>query len=97
MLHRQMQPGEAAHGDADDVGFIDAESIQHRDGIVHGVLLRVRAGIGRHLRREVAPGRVGDAAMTSGEPPHLGLPAPVIAGVLVNEQDGVAMTGRLRV
>lgn len=39
MLHRQVQPREAAHRDADDVGVIDAESIQHRDGVVHGVLL----------------------------------------------------------
>ena len=48
VLHRQVQPGEAAHGDADDVRRLGAESVQDRDGVVDRVLLRVGAGIGRH-------------------------------------------------
>ncbi len=48
-LHREVQSGEAAHGDADNVRRLDPESIEHGDGVIDRVLLRVRVGIGRRL------------------------------------------------
>ena len=97
MLHGEVQSGEAPHGDPDDVRVGDGVSVQYGDGVVDGVLLGIRSGIGGDLRRGIAPGAVGDAAVAPREPPHLRLPGAMVAGELVDEEDRIAAPHRLGV
>ena len=87
---RQVQRGEAAHGQADHVRPADAQAVQHRDRVGDRALLGVGRRVGGHVRRRVAAGRVGHAAVAAGEEPDLRLPAPVVAGELVDEQQRLA-------
>ncbi len=97
VVHGQVQRGEAAHGQADRVGLVDAQAVQHRDRVGDRAGLRVGARIGGHLRGRVPARRVGDAAVAGREEPDLRLPAPVIAGELVDEQQRLAQPGLLGV
>jgi hypothetical protein len=92
---RQVQGGEAAHREADHVRPPDLEAVEHGDRVRHRALLGVRLRVGGHVRRRVAAGRVGDAAIGPREEPHLRLPAAVVAGELVDEQERLALTGLL--
>ena len=57
MLHGEVQSGEAPHGDPDDVRLSDGVSVQYGDGVVDGVLLGVRSGIGWGPPTGDSPGR----------------------------------------
>jgi len=94
---RQVQRGEAAHRQADHVRLADLEAVEHSDRVGDRPLLGVRLRVGGHVRRGVAAGRVGDAAIGRREEPHLRLPAPVVAGELVDEQERLALAGLLGV
>ena len=59
---------------------------EHSDRVGDRPLLGVRLRVGGHVRRRVAAGRVGDAAIGRREEPHLRLPAPVVTGELMDEQ-----------
>ena len=95
MLHGEVQSGESPHGDPDDVRLPDGVSVQYGDGVVDGVLLGIRSGIGGDLRRGIAPGDVGDAAVAPRESPHLRLPRAMVAGELVDEEDRLTTPHRL--
>ena len=97
MVHGQVQGGEAAHGQADRVGAVDAQAVQHRDRVGDRAGLRIGLRLCGHLRRQVPARRVGDAPVGRGEVPDLRLPAPVVAGELVDEQQRLALAGFLGV
>ena len=87
----------SAHGVPHHVRLIDAERIHHGDHIVAGDLLRVTAGIGRHVGRRIAALAVADAAMLPAKVAHLRLPAAVIAGIFMDEHDRCAGADRLHI
>src|SRR5204863_7995807 len=97
-----MQRRKPAHRQADDMGALELQVIEQRDRVVARMLLRIAAAVLRHLGRRKAARVVGDAAEVAGKEAKLGLPAPVVAGELVDENDGravarllVVQTGRV--
>jgi hypothetical protein len=90
MLEAEMECAEPAHREADDVGLGDAEVVEDGDRVGDRALLRVRRLVDGDVRRRVAAGGVGDAAVPRGKGSHLRLPAAVVAGELVDEQEGKA-------
>ena len=44
MAKAEMQAGEAAHGQADDMSLVDLQMIHHRQDVVGGALLAVALG-----------------------------------------------------
>src|SRR5260370_40468780 len=75
----------------------DAEAVEHRDRVGDGAALGVGGGVGGHVRGRVAAGGVGDTAVSRGKEPDLRLPAAVIAGELVDEDQRLPLTGFLGV
>ena len=80
---------EATHRQPDDVGPLDPQSVKHRQSVGDRPLLGVGIELTRDVRRRVAARRVDDGPIATAEMVDLGLPAPVISGELVDEQDRV--------
>ena len=81
-----VEGAEAAHREADDVGLCDPQVIEDGDGIGDGAGLRVRGLVAGHIGGRVAAGVVGDAAIAPAEGADLGLPAAIVAGELMDEE-----------
>ena len=92
-----MQRREAAHGEADDVGDGDVEMVEHGRDVIGGAVLAVGGDVGGHVGGRVAAGVVGDGAVALTEMAQLRLPASVIAGELVDEDDRHAAAGFLEI
>src|SRR5260370_25901568 len=75
----------------------DAEAVEHRDRVGDRAALGVGGGVGGHVRGRVAAGGVGDTAVSRGKEPDLRLPAAVIAGELLHEDQPLPLTGFLGV
>ena len=83
----KMQCRKSSHRKADDVGFRQAEMIEHRGDVVRSARLGVRAcGVG-DVRGRIAPRVKGDAAVTLSEVAQLRLPAAMIPGELVHKNN----------
>src|SRR5437763_64831 len=88
-----MQHGESAHRKADAVRRVHSGRVENRDRVLDRTALRVGRLFRGHVRRWIATGRVRDALMTSRQVHDLRLPASMVAGELVDEQDRNARTG----
>ena len=87
-LQRRVGP----HREADEMGCFDVEMVEHGEYIVAEML--PGEGVRRRgLGRFVSARRKSDAAVTPRQVPHLRLPAGIIGGELVNEQDRGAASG----
>src|SRR6185295_8147933 len=86
--HAEMKGGEGTHRQPDHVCTLDAEPVQHGKDVVPRPRLRIALRVLGHLRGRVAPGVVGDAAVTAREVAELRLPAAMVARELVHEDDG---------
>ena len=93
----ELQHGVAAHAQPDDVGAVDAEPVEHGEEVGDGVLPAVLVAVLGDVRRRVAPGVVGDAAVGAREPADLRLPLAVVGSELVDEHDRVPGPGLLDV
>ncbi len=91
----EVQGGEPAHGQADDMGALDAEVVEHRGDVVRGATLRVLRRVLRHGGGRVAAGVEGNRPAALAEVPQLRLPASQVAGKLVHEDDRGAGAGFL--
>jgi hypothetical protein len=83
----QVQRAEPAHGEPDDVGTIDPGGVQHGDRVGDGPRLGVGLEVARNVGRRIAAGGVGDAPVAPAEGAELRLPAAMVAGELVDEQE----------
>jgi hypothetical protein len=83
-----VKRAEAAHREADDVSPVDPQALEHRERVLDGVLLRVGVELSGDCRRRVSTGGVGHTAVARTEMRHLGLPAAVVAGKLVDQEEG---------
>ena len=90
-----MQRREPAHRNADDMGLIDRERVEHGADIVARPVLRIAVGVIRHIGGRIAAGIVRDAAVTPAEIPHLPLVAAIVVGEFVDEHDRGAGAGLL--
>ena len=86
----EMKRGEAAHGEPDHMGLLDAEMLEYRGDVVGGARLRVARHFRRNVGRGIAARVVGYCAIAVREKAHLGLPAAMVARILVHEDDGGA-------
>ena len=91
----EMQAGERAHGKPDDMGGGDVEAAQHAGDVVGRDVLGIGGDVAGHVRWRKAARVIGDAAISSGEIADLRLPASVVAGIFVHEQNRIARAGFL--
>ncbi len=90
-----MQGRKTTHRQAHHVGPIDPQVVEHGDGVVARVDLRIARAVFRHIGRRKTARVVGDAAEIAREKAHLRLPAAMIAGELVDEDERRAAAGFL--
>src|SRR5436309_14637028 len=90
-----MKRGEAAHRKANDVRALEAQMIEHRSDVGGGAPLGIGDLACRHLRRRITSGVECDAAVAPAEMSHLRLPAAMIPGEFVHEDQRSAGTGLL--
>jgi hypothetical protein len=69
-----MQCREPAHRQADDVGLVDRQSIEHGPDIVARAILRIALDVVRHVGRGIAPRIVRDGAVAPPEIAQLRFP-----------------------
>src|SRR6266852_458702 len=81
----------AAHREAADVSLRDPQAVEHAPDVLGRALLRVRLYVVENVRRRIAARVEGDRAVAAGEEAHLEMPAPVIAGELVDEDQRQAL------
>src|SRR3989441_1055397 len=81
----------AAHRKAAHMGLRDLQGVQETANVVRGLVLRVGLRILRHVRRRVATRVEGDRAIAAREEAPLEVPAPVVAGELVDEDERQAL------
>ena len=91
MIERDLQRGVAAHRQTDDMRTFYFEMIEHGDGVAHHVLVAVGVARRRHVGRRIAARGIGDAAVALAEFAELRLPAAMVAGEFVHEQDRRAL------
>ena len=72
---------------ADYVRLVDAERIHDGDDVAAHDVLAITRRIARHVRRRIAAGTEGDAAMRTREIAHLRFPGAVVAGEFMDEDD----------
>jgi hypothetical protein len=77
------------------MGALYPGTVEHGDRVGNRPVLAVGGGIVRRVGRRVAARRVGDALVGPGEEPDLRLPAPVVSGELMDEQQRSAGPGDL--
>src|SRR5580692_6062825 len=85
-----MRRGEGSLRQADHMRRVDLEMVEHVEGIGDGEFLAVHLGPFGYVRAGIAAEGIGDATVLAAEEAHLRLPAPPIAAVFVDEQDGCA-------
>ena len=88
MLQADVQGCKAAHAQAHDMGSLDAEMVEDRDGVLHRMGLAIGVSVFRHVRGGIAAGVVGDATVAPREVAELSLPTQVVARELVDEEHG---------
>src|SRR5207302_32583 len=91
--HAEMQRGEGAHRQPDNVRALDAERIEHTADIVAGARLRVALELLRNVGGRIAARVIRDAAIAAREMAQLRLPAASVARELVHEQQRDARAG----
>ena len=87
MGESEMQRRESAHGQADDMGLVDLQAVEHGADVVAGARLGIAIDALRHVGRRKAAGIVGDAAIAPPEVPELGFPRSAVACEFMHEHD----------
>src|SRR5262249_25891165 len=77
------------------VGLVDLEGVEEPHDVGGGEVLRVGLGIVGHVRRRIAAGVEGDAAIAPSEEAHLEVPALRLSGELVDEDQRGPLSGFL--
>jgi len=95
MAKAEMKHGEAAHRKTDDVRPLDAQMIEQQSYVVGSASLRIGDLACWHIRRRITSGVECDAPVASAEMSHLCLPAAMIPGEFVHENQRRAGTGLL--
>src|SRR5438034_5815062 len=85
-LFRSVQGCETAHRQPDDMRAVELQMIQHRDDVVARVGLGIARRILRHVGGRKAARIEGDATEVAREKAHLRLPAAIVAGEFMDEQ-----------
>ena len=93
MAEAIVQRGEPAHRQSDNMRLVDLQMIQHRPDVVRRSCLRILRHILGHIGWWIATRIVGNGTITLAEMPHLRLPASIIAGVFVHEDNWPARAG----
>ncbi len=86
-----MECGGPAHGQAHDVRRADVQIVEDGEDIVAGACLRVAGDVRQYIGARPAARVEGDAAVAPGEVAHLRLPTAMVAGKLMDEDDGVPL------
>jgi pimeloyl-ACP methyl ester carboxylesterase len=89
-MDAEMQGGVAAHRMADDMSFLDSQSIENGGDIGARYVLTITVGLFRHTGWRIPALTKSDASMRAGEIPELRLLCPVVPGEFVNENDGTS-------
>src|SRR5437870_10987682 len=89
----EMKRSESAHRKANNVRALEAQMIEHRSDVVGRASLGIGSLACRHLRRRITSGIECDRAIAPAEMAHLCLPATMIPGKFVHEDQRRAGTG----
>jgi hypothetical protein len=92
-----VQGSETAHRQADQVGLLNLDRVDHGQSILHSPILRISSRIGGHIRRGITPGGKRDTPVSAGEVTHLRLPAAMVTRKLVYEENWGALPCHLYV
>src|SRR5262249_10887096 len=84
----EVQRREAAHGQADDMGLVDSQRVEHGTDVVARAVLRIALPIRGYFRRWIAARVEGNAPIAAGEMTKLRFPRAIVAGKFVHEDDG---------
>ena len=95
MRKSDMQRREPAHRQAHDMGTVDPEMVENGSDVIARTRLRIAFRICGHIGRGITAGVERNAAVAAREEPHLRLPAAMVAGKLVDEDDRRADAGFL--
>src|SRR5438270_208947 len=87
IVHAEMQRGEGAHREADDMRPLDLQTIEHAADVVARTLLGIAVPVFRHFGGRIAPRVVPDAAIQACEVAHLRLPAAQVAAEFMHEDE----------
>jgi hypothetical protein len=90
MAEAEMQSGEAAHRQTDDVRLVELQMIEDGQDVVGSTGLAVARRFLRHVGRRIAARAPGDAAVALAEMAHLRFPRAVVGGVFMHEHDRCA-------
>ena len=91
MPQAEVQRRVAAHAQPADMGAFDAEGVQESANVLGGLLLGIRRGVLGHVRGRIASRVEGDGPVAPRQEPHLQVPARIVAGELVDEDEGRAL------
>src|SRR5215467_3292981 len=92
MSESKMQRRETSHREPNDMRAVNAEMIQQRADVVGGAVLRIGCRTWWHVGRLVTSRVERDATVALAEMAHLWLPAAVIPGELVHEDQRLSGT-----
>src|SRR5438034_343074 len=92
---QSSSPVRMSVGTANDVRALEAQMIEHRSDVGGGAPLGIGDLACRHIRRRITSGVECDAAVAPAEMSHLPLPAAMIPGEFVHEDQRRAGTGLL--
>lgn len=86
----EVQRGEGAHAQTDDVRLIQWQRLHDRGDVVWRLRLSVGRALLGHIGGRITAGVEADAAVVAPEPAHLLLPASKIAAELMDEDVRIA-------
>ena len=84
----EVHRGKATHRQADDVRFGDFQVVKNVLGVIDGAALAVFFQVVRYLRWRITARAERDAAIAPAEVANLRFPGAMVAGKLVDEDDG---------
>src|SRR5579872_6642835 len=97
MANAEMQGGEPAHREPDNMRLRRADMIEHRENVVGRACLRIGGNLLRHIRRRKAARVEGKRTIALAEMPQLRLVAAQVAREFMNEDHGTARSGFLEI
>src|SRR5262245_8801905 len=89
MANAEFEGGRGAHGQADEVRFGKAETLEDGGGVVGRARLRIGMGRGWNIGRRPTARRIANAAIAARKVAQLRFPAQMVTTKLVQEQDRI--------